>query len=97
MGGKDGEGDVTGCRQLLGHCLPGVCTSVISEKLFSLATYRHTHFLRAPPSSSPVSPSTSSMQDSGEQVRFIQAQALYIDTVTSCQHLKAASLSVFDG
>ena len=50
MGRMDGEGDSTGrrargrsSRQLLGHCLPGVCSSVISQPLPSLASYRHTH------------------------------------------------------
>lgn len=118
VGRMDGEGVGAGgrarrrsSRQLLGHCLPGVCTSVISQPLSSLASYdtrTHTsiHTLtqthpntdsaRAPPSLSclclrlPCS-------DSVEQVRFIEAQALYIDTVTSCQHLQAASLSFFDG
>lgn len=30
-------------RKLLGHCLPGVCTSVISQPLFPLASDTRTH------------------------------------------------------
>lgn len=73
MGRMDGEGDSTGrrargrsSRQLLGHCLPGVCSSVISQPLPSLASYRHTHahthrfrFVQLLPS--PVSLSASSV------------------------------------
>lgn len=119
MGRMDSEGECMGGRakgrsgrQLLGHCLPGVCTSVISQPLSSLASYRHAHIPKFTHSHKCNPPNTDSASappslscrlclllpcsDSVEQVRFIEVQALYIDTVTSCQHLQAASLSIFD-
>lgn len=114
MGRMDGKGDGAGGRargrsgrQLLGHCLPGVCTSVISQPLSSLATYRHrsiTQFTLAemhptqhrflPCTSLPPSLSASTkltLSGAGQSLGFI-----YIDTVTSWQHLQHGYL-VFGG
>lgn len=51
MGGTYGAGGRTrerSSRQLVGHCLPGVSTSVISQPLLSLARYRRTHIQEQP-------------------------------------------------
>lgn len=103
MDGAGGRARGRSSRQLLGHCLPGVCISVISQSLSSLASYRRTHKCNPPntdlvPALPCLSPSTvtlsaPSCSDSVEQVRFTEAQVLYIDTLTSCQPLQPAFLS----
>lgn len=101
-GGMHDEGSVAGGRargrsgrQLLGHCLPGVCTSVISQPLSLLASYRHTrldshtpnlpntHSVHASP---PPPPRLSAcLRHAHTQQRFVEPPTLY--KMTSCHFL----------
>lgn len=97
MGRRDGAGGRMrgrSSRQLLGHCLPGVSTSNISQSLFSLAS-RHTQ-IQMKPKQHRFAPCLSPLS-----VCFFRPRSaglvLYIETVTSRQPLQPTFLSTFDG
>lgn len=105
-----GEGNSTGGRasrrsgrQLLGHCLPGVCTSVISQLDSLLARSRHawlnSHGYNLPTTQIPSEPLPALLHHSQTQRSRSDSLnlKLYIDTVTSCQHYLVTSSPVFDG